>query len=89
MAAEAEASSRDRADEAARAFSRTVQLDSKTGEAWNNLAALHLKAGRTRAAHVDGGEPRFRRERVDQVAVRRPASMPQNPLCISLVYRIF
>ena len=40
------------ADEAARAFSRTVQLDSKTGEAWNNLAALHLKAGRTRAAHV-------------------------------------
>jgi len=42
----------ERDEEAARAFSRTVQLEMRAGEAWNNLAALHMKAKRTRAAHV-------------------------------------
>ena len=28
------------------AFTRTVQLEPDNGEAWNNIAAIHMQAGR-------------------------------------------
>ena len=36
----------DRAGHAAVAFTRCVQADGSHGEAWNNLGALHVSAGR-------------------------------------------
>ena len=53
----------DREDEALQAFTRVTQLDSDNAEAWNNLAALHMKQRSWRKAFAALKEAvRLRRE---------------------------